>query len=284
MLFFTLLLAVTGLTSAANTVKYTNERAGSREEHRTAVADGEVGPAHRTTDGTCGAKSLGGATCFGFAHGNCCSAYGWCGFSEAHCGSGCQHGFGECLGEDPALASSYHSLSEHSSTHSGYVEPTSSYGKPIPSSSSLASSYNHPESSYHTPTSRYPQPYAEESSHTEHTWHSYDSPLSGYSKPTSGHTSASSQYPLMSSYATHAASGHYTLPMRSRSALVPSRTTLATGYDEPSLTIYSYATHTVTITRGSVTETVNRVPSPGHEPLPYSEFTESGTEWISGDE
>ena len=46
-----------------------------------------------TTDGQCGAN---GATCLGATFGNCCSSSGWCGTSDAHCGTGCQAGFGNC--------------------------------------------------------------------------------------------------------------------------------------------------------------------------------------------
>ncbi|KAL8372365.1 hypothetical protein RB595_001930 [Gaeumannomyces hyphopodioides] len=47
-------------------------------------------------DATCGQVS--GNTCQDSAFGNCCSKYGWCGSSAAHCGSGCQSGFGTCNG------------------------------------------------------------------------------------------------------------------------------------------------------------------------------------------
>ncbi|KAI8918884.1 hypothetical protein BC831DRAFT_528047, partial [Entophlyctis helioformis] len=49
-----------------------------------------------TTDGTCGKN---GITC---NTGDCCSQYGWCGTSTAHCGAGCQAAFGRC-GSAPLL-------------------------------------------------------------------------------------------------------------------------------------------------------------------------------------
>nr|EAQ71552.1 hypothetical protein MGCH7_ch7g959 [Pyricularia oryzae 70-15] len=45
-------------------------------------------------DATCGGNT--GNTCKGSAFGNCCSVNGWCGFTTAYCGSGCQKGFGTC--------------------------------------------------------------------------------------------------------------------------------------------------------------------------------------------
>ncbi|KAF2677972.1 carbohydrate-binding module family 18 protein [Lentithecium fluviatile CBS 122367] len=45
-------------------------------------------------DGTCGGTS--GFHCNGFFKGSCCSSFGWCGASPAHCGKGCQGDFGTC--------------------------------------------------------------------------------------------------------------------------------------------------------------------------------------------
>ncbi|KAK9419930.1 hypothetical protein SUNI508_06936 [Seiridium unicorne] len=47
-----------------------------------------------STDGQCG-SSNGGTVCEGSGFGDCCSSGGWCGSTEAHCGSGCQSG--SCL-------------------------------------------------------------------------------------------------------------------------------------------------------------------------------------------
>ncbi|KAF2671736.1 glycoside hydrolase/deacetylase [Microthyrium microscopicum] len=47
-----------------------------------------------SVDATCGTKS--GFTCKGSQFGGCCSVNGWCGSSTAHCGTGCQSGFGTC--------------------------------------------------------------------------------------------------------------------------------------------------------------------------------------------
>ncbi|KAI1005692.1 hypothetical protein K3495_g2532 [Podosphaera aphanis] len=48
----------------------------------------------QTQDGTCGVKNN-NTVCKGSTYGNCCSLYGFCGNSSAHCGDGCQSG--ECF-------------------------------------------------------------------------------------------------------------------------------------------------------------------------------------------
>ncbi|TKA56345.1 hypothetical protein B0A49_10811, partial [Cryomyces minteri] len=45
-------------------------------------------------DGSCGGDTEN--TCQGSAFGNCCSQYGWCGTSSAHCDAGCLSTFGTC--------------------------------------------------------------------------------------------------------------------------------------------------------------------------------------------
>jgi peptidoglycan/xylan/chitin deacetylase (PgdA/CDA1 family) len=56
-----------------------------------------------STDGTCGAAK--GFTCQGSAFGTCCSQYNWCGTSTAHCGTGCQPGYGTCTGSGTTSSS-----------------------------------------------------------------------------------------------------------------------------------------------------------------------------------
>ncbi|KAI6383275.1 hypothetical protein MCOR25_000194 [Pyricularia grisea] len=56
----------------------------------TGAATGGLKPAG--LEGKCGA----GFTCEGFAKGTCCSQFGYCGSSEAHCGTGCNPAFGTC--------------------------------------------------------------------------------------------------------------------------------------------------------------------------------------------
>jgi hypothetical protein len=57
------------------------------------------------SDGSCG----GNFGCQGSPHGGCCSKFGFCGKSDAHCGAGCQSAFGTCAtngqstGSSPAL-------------------------------------------------------------------------------------------------------------------------------------------------------------------------------------
>ncbi|KAM9874215.1 hypothetical protein VDGL01_11718 [Verticillium dahliae] len=50
-----------------------------------------------STDGSCGKN---GKTCKGSSFGDCCSSSGFCGGTTAHCGAGCQSGFGICAAAD----------------------------------------------------------------------------------------------------------------------------------------------------------------------------------------
>jgi hypothetical protein len=54
----------------------------------------------QTTDGSCGA-TFGDTICGNWAQGSCCSMYGYCGNTTAHCGEGCQSG--PCVNA-PAIA------------------------------------------------------------------------------------------------------------------------------------------------------------------------------------
>ncbi|KAH8601633.1 glyoxal oxidase N-terminus-domain-containing protein [Bisporella sp. PMI_857] len=56
---------------------------------------GGNGVGGETKDGTCGANN-GNTVCGNWPKGNCCSAYGFCGNTDGHCGAGCQSG--NCLG------------------------------------------------------------------------------------------------------------------------------------------------------------------------------------------
>ncbi|OBT39329.1 hypothetical protein VE00_10469 [Pseudogymnoascus sp. WSF 3629] len=50
-----------------------------------------------STDGTCSqASDPSGAACAGSAFGECCSEHGYCGDTNAYCGTGCQVAFGTC--------------------------------------------------------------------------------------------------------------------------------------------------------------------------------------------
>ena len=57
-----------------------------------------------STDGSCGGTSK--YTCQGSSYGNCCSQYGWCGSSDAHCKAGCNSAFGTCTGSTPTTIKS----------------------------------------------------------------------------------------------------------------------------------------------------------------------------------
>ncbi|KAH6868812.1 hypothetical protein BKA58DRAFT_201282 [Alternaria rosae] len=67
-----------------------------------------------TTDGSCGGTS--GFTCVGFADGECCSQYGYCGKTTDYCGTGCNPLFGNCAGSSGASSAAPVSSSAAAST------------------------------------------------------------------------------------------------------------------------------------------------------------------------
>ncbi|KAI1857039.1 hypothetical protein JX265_008528 [Neoarthrinium moseri] len=67
------------------------------------VAPSVPGNLSTSTDGSCGTGTP--FTCQGVADGQCCSQYGFCGSSAAHCGTGCQSDYGTCSG--PAILDSF---------------------------------------------------------------------------------------------------------------------------------------------------------------------------------
>ncbi|KAH7135567.1 hypothetical protein B0J11DRAFT_393696, partial [Dendryphion nanum] len=67
-----------------------------------------------STDGSCG--GINGLVCTGSGFGDCCSPYGWCGASTAHCGAGCQNPFGTCSGSPTTLATITGTAPEPTST------------------------------------------------------------------------------------------------------------------------------------------------------------------------
>ncbi|KAL2043167.1 hypothetical protein N7G274_004227 [Stereocaulon virgatum] len=83
-------------TTSADATKPTSSVAASGTQEpvlgkpSTAPSTGPV-----TTDGTCGAGN-GNTVCGNWPQGACCSLYGFCGKTTAHCGSGCQSG--PCVG------------------------------------------------------------------------------------------------------------------------------------------------------------------------------------------
>ncbi|KAG4439545.1 hypothetical protein IFR05_004985 [Cadophora sp. M221] len=55
-----------------------------------------------STDGVCGGYNNTN-TCAGSTFGTCCSLFGYCGTDPAHCGYGCQSGYGSCVVKQPAV-------------------------------------------------------------------------------------------------------------------------------------------------------------------------------------
>jgi len=72
--------------SGSSTTK-TTTKSSTKTTTKTSTPTGKV-----STDGKCGPAN-GNTIC---SNNNCCSKYGYCGTSSAHCGSGCQAGFGKC--------------------------------------------------------------------------------------------------------------------------------------------------------------------------------------------
>jgi hypothetical protein len=170
------------------------------------------------------------------------SAYGWCGGSEAHCGEGCQAGFGDCFGQPvqpftytlPAKPSSiYQPLAQPSTVKSSYSRPTPSYTKPTPS--------------YYPPTS---SPIPPKHTHIEHTWPSYSRSTESstmkstlvYSKPTTTFRLTPSYYPPVSSHTTPAkttdSSVYTSPPSHSKSTPVYSKPT--SSYVKPNNVISTF--------------------------------------------
>ncbi|KAF1932694.1 carbohydrate-binding module family 18 protein [Didymella exigua CBS 183.55] len=152
-------------------------------------------PGNPSTNGICGARTSGGETCFDYARGSCCSQYGWCGYSDAHCGTGCQSGFGNCTSDSAAETPSYQSPPQPSlyslPTEPSTLQPV--YSKPTPSYHPPVSSY-HPAPVYSPPVSSYSHPAPV-----------YSPPVSSYSYP------APVYYPPVSSY-SHPAPVYYPRP------------------------------------------------------------------------
>jgi len=83
-----------------------------------------------STDATCGGTNKN--TCLGSTFGSCCSSFGWCGSTPAHCGTGCQPGYGNCAGNNPVSSSSVSSSPVSSSPVSSnpVTSPTRSSSAP----------------------------------------------------------------------------------------------------------------------------------------------------------
>lgn len=72
----------------------------------TASSSSSAAPSASTNpsaDGRCGAD-FGGTTCAGSVYGGCCSEYGYCGDTTAHCSTGCQSAFGSCTESGPVVS------------------------------------------------------------------------------------------------------------------------------------------------------------------------------------
>ncbi|KAF2130461.1 carbohydrate-binding module family 18 protein [Dothidotthia symphoricarpi CBS 119687] len=90
----------TGTTTATTTVT-DFECPPTASSSTSSAASTPTGTLPVSPNGQCGDRS--GQTCSGSTFGRCCSAYGWCGSSDAHCltTEGCQPGFGDCTIPSP---------------------------------------------------------------------------------------------------------------------------------------------------------------------------------------
>ncbi|KAF1347068.1 glycosyl hydrolase family 61-domain-containing protein, partial [Delphinella strobiligena] len=80
-------LAAMSNDAASSTVTLSSSSQGSITVTTTATAG-----LASSTDGSCG----NGVTCAGSTFGNCCSAAGYCGSSDAYCNAGCNAAYGKC--------------------------------------------------------------------------------------------------------------------------------------------------------------------------------------------
>lgn len=95
---------------------------------RTTSVAQPTGTLPATTNGRCGVNQ-GRQTCAREPGATCCSSAGWCGSSSAHCGSGCQIGFGTCSASSPGAATTTTTPSAPTTT----ARPPSTNGRCGPS-------------------------------------------------------------------------------------------------------------------------------------------------------
>ncbi|KAK2736107.1 chitin binding protein [Colletotrichum kahawae] len=82
-------------SSASGASSAASSAAGQATGTRTASASASTNT-NPSSDGSCGGTK--GFNCLGTNYGDCCSPYGYCGNTTAHCDTGCQSGFGKCSG------------------------------------------------------------------------------------------------------------------------------------------------------------------------------------------
>jgi len=80
-----------------------------------------------TSDGQCG----GPQTCLGSIYGTCCSQWGWCGNTTAHCDTGCQSSYGTCGSSNPPTGNT--TQHESTSAYASSAQQSSALSVPSPS-------------------------------------------------------------------------------------------------------------------------------------------------------
>ncbi|CAG5156679.1 uncharacterized protein ALTATR162_LOCUS4476 [Alternaria atra] len=130
-------------SSAAST---TVDASSSASQASSAPSATPTTSGERSRDGSCGGTK--GYTCVGFStlegvKSECCSAWGYCGTSEDHCGAGCNPVYGNCPSASSSSASSSVAVSSASeksdSTSSSVATPTSEVVSSSVSASASAS-------------------------------------------------------------------------------------------------------------------------------------------------
>ncbi|KZM27052.1 chitin binding [Ascochyta rabiei] len=237
-------------------IEMCTERAGARtfngntEPEHAVDSNPDVKAGGTTQNGVCGARDPFGATCFGYTHGNCCSSYGWCGFSEAHCGDGCQAGFGDCFSSGPVYQppAQLPAQPSYSNPEPNHVEAPPSYAQPTPDHVQPTHTHHEqtwPIPSYDKPTFKYAGP---------------STFLTSYIKPTLSHSKSASVY--------SAPTPSYNAPGSSSTPPVHTKPSHGPVYTPPAYTpayppAYSpppyrtiYTTHILTKTQAQLTRTV----------------------------
>ncbi|KAF7550637.1 hypothetical protein G7Z17_g5573 [Cylindrodendrum hubeiense] len=87
--------AVSSSTSKSSTTSKASSTSKSSTTSKSSSTTTATSSPPISTNGRCG-TNFGGTTCIEEPGATCCSSAGWCGSTTAHCGTGCQSGFGTC--------------------------------------------------------------------------------------------------------------------------------------------------------------------------------------------
>ncbi|GAB7346912.1 hypothetical protein MBLNU459_g1983t2 [Dothideomycetes sp. NU459] len=107
---------VASLSSSAAATTTTTKSAlpSTSKSSSSSTSSAAASPTAVSTDASCGGTT--GFTCQGSTFGNCCSKYGFCGSTNAYCGTDCQSGFGTCGVSSVSSSSSSARVTQTSAT------------------------------------------------------------------------------------------------------------------------------------------------------------------------